>query len=69
MACKPCQEKTQRAADARVTKPAEPAATKGYTVTDRRSKDLSMCEHGVKPWTDCETCQKTSSYHFTGNFR
>lgn len=33
------------------------------------SPDRSRCPHGVKPWYNCEECQKTSTYHFSGNFK
>jgi len=70
MPCEPCKKKSeQRAADARVTKPAEPAEAKGYKVTDKTTTDRSKCPHGVAPWYNCTTCAEESTYQFKGNFR
>jgi hypothetical protein len=31
--------------------------------------DKGECEHGVRPWWNCEACSKTKTYSFRGNFR
>lgn len=35
----------------------------------KEQKDRSRCPHNVRPWYNCEECQKTSTYHFSGNFK
>lgn len=35
----------------------------------KQKPDRSRCPHAIKPWYNCEECQKTSTYHFSGNFK
>lgn len=34
-----------------------------------REAARSTCEHGVRPWYNCEACAASSNYGFKGNFR
>lgn len=35
----------------------------------KKSVDKGECEHGKRPWWDCEKCRDTSHYGFSGDFK
>lgn len=62
MACEPCKKKAQQRA-------AEEPKRVGYVVKDNTARDRGVCEHGIRPWFNCEVCSQHNGYSFKGNFR